>query len=105
MVEDELKPMTKVYDAPAKPALYKHIATVEQANAEAAELIGKLRDFLGDELVAEISAGDAGRVSELSAYWQIMQRALAYLRMAIPPAEWDPYLPAIRLDDPKEAQQ
>jgi hypothetical protein len=101
VIEEEAKPMAEKYNTPSKPALYKHIATVEQANAEAAELIGKLREFLGNELVAEIHAGDTERMQELSAYWQAMQRALAYLRMAVPPAEWESHLPAVRINDPK----
>jgi hypothetical protein len=90
---------------PDKPALYKHVARADIAVAEVADLIGALRGWLGDEFVAATSAGDVGRMQELAAQWQNMQRALAYLRLAATPAEWEPYLPAIRLDDPTEAQQ
>lgn len=93
------------YHAPRKSELYKYVARAEISSAEAAELIGDLRDWL-DNLIAQAQDHiDSDLAQDLREQQLKTRKALLYLQNIATPIEWQQYLPAIRIKDPLEAQQ
>jgi len=90
---------------PDKKSLYKHVARADIAVAEAAEIFGAHRDKLARQFAEAVKRNDAQTALGLATEISDLERGLAYLRMTAAPIEWQRYLPAIRLDDPLEAQQ
>lgn len=90
---------------PDKKSLYKHVARADVAVAEAAQIFGTQRDMLTQRIAEAVEQGDAQTALSLAAQVSELKKGLDYLRIAVAPFEWRPHLPAIRLDDPTEAQQ
>jgi hypothetical protein len=99
IAEETPKPRTP---APKKYELFRHIAVVEQGNAEVAELLADLLGWIDQEKAIAEAQGNSLRAEDIEKYRRNMKKTLTYLRLAIPPAHWNERLPAVLLKNIEE---